>query len=165
MSTLLEKLRSKKRAWSEKRNTLNEENTNGSQSLVQKQDQHHTPATQPSDLWVRAEEKLRQNRELDKTLTESAKILESDYGLKLQPGATSHHKRLSDLLEERKWVIHLGNYSVGVGEQIANISKNVLALKDLITPAASLSSPASLACAGIIACFSVSPDLALSLYT
>ncbi|KAE8168021.1 hypothetical protein BDV40DRAFT_295143 [Aspergillus tamarii] len=155
MSTLLEKLRSKKRAWSEKRNTLNEENTNGSQSLVQKQDQYHTPATQPSDLWVRAEEKLRQNRELDKTLTESAKILESDYGLKLQPGATSHHKRLSDLLEERKWVIHLGNYSVGVGEQIANISKNVLALKDLITPAASLSPPASLACAGIIACFSM----------
>ncbi|KAE8143474.1 hypothetical protein BDV38DRAFT_277493 [Aspergillus pseudotamarii] len=155
MSALLEKLRYKKKAWSEKGNSLNEENKNRSQTLVSKQDDHRTPATQPNDLWVRAEQKLRQNRELDKILTNSATILESDYGVKLQPGATSHHKRLSDLLEERKWVIHLGNHSVGVGEQIANISKNVLALKDLITPAASLSPPASLACAGIIACFSM----------
>ncbi|KAE8422505.1 hypothetical protein BDV36DRAFT_291331 [Aspergillus pseudocaelatus] len=155
MFALFDKLQFKQRAWSEKRNSLNEESTSGSQSLVPKQDAHHTPATQPNDLWVRAEEKLRQNRELDKILTDSAKILESDYGLKLQPGATSHHKRLSDLLEERKWAIHLGNHSVGIREQIANIFKNVVALKDLITPAASLSPPASLACAGIIACFSM----------
>ncbi|KAE8364900.1 hypothetical protein BDV27DRAFT_171969 [Aspergillus caelatus] len=140
MFALFDKLQSKQRAWSEKRNSLNEESTNGSQSLVPKQDAHRTPATQPNDLWVRAEEKLRQNRELDKILTDSAKILESDYAI---------------YEKERKWVIHLGNHSVSVGEQIANISKNVVALKDLITPAASLSPPASLACAGIIACFSM----------
>ncbi|KAE8333333.1 hypothetical protein BDV39DRAFT_188408 [Aspergillus sergii] len=104
---------------------------------------------------MQAQERLEQNSDLAKILGESVKILESDYGLKLQPGDTSHHQRLRDLLEERKWVIHLGQHSVSVGEQISNISKNVLAIKDLVTSAASSSPPASIACAGIITCFSM----------
>ncbi|KJK66021.1 ANK ankyrin repeat protein [Aspergillus parasiticus SU-1] len=155
MSTLLRKLRSKKKGLSERGNSSNEECPSRSQSLAPKEDEHHRSTTPPNDLWSRAERKLKENSELDKVLTESAKILESDCGLKLRPGDTSHHERLRDLLEERKWVIKLGNRNVGIGDQITNISKNVLAIKDIVNPAASASPPASLACAGIIACFSM----------
>ncbi|KAK6835207.1 hypothetical protein RU639_002115 [Aspergillus parasiticus] len=154
MFAFWKKLPYRKKPRSEKGKTSNE-SSGRSQSLVPKQEKHPEPPAQPNDLWMQAQERLEQNSDLAKILGESVKILESDYGLKLQPGDTSYHQRLRDLLEERKWVIHLGQHSVGVGEQISNISKNVLAIKELVTSAASSSPPASIACAGIIACFSI----------
>ncbi|OGM47648.1 hypothetical protein ABOM_004315 [Aspergillus bombycis] len=155
MSSLWRKLRPKKKTRPESGSSLDKESKSRLQSPVSKQEEQHKRPAESKDLWIKAEKKLRQTPELDKVLTDSVKILEDDYGLSLKPGDTSHHKRLRELLEERKWVIHLGNHHVGVGEQITNISKNVVAIKDLVSPAASASPPASLACAGIIACFSM----------
>jgi hypothetical protein len=161
------KLRLRTKPQSEKNNLMKEEGTNPSNSLLSKQEGRHEPTPQPSDLWVKAEQTLRHNSELDKILTASAEILESNYGLKLQPRDTSHQEQLCDFLEAKaiqvemkKWVIHLGNHSITVRGQLTRVFKNVLAIKDIINAAASSSPPASLACAGITACFAVSPNLA-----
>ncbi|KAE8376954.1 hypothetical protein BDV26DRAFT_305203 [Aspergillus bertholletiae] len=149
------KFRRSKKTQSEKDNSLNEEGKKSSQSLVPKQGAPVAPILQPTDLWIRAEQQLRQNSELDKALTESHRILKSEYGLTLQPGDTSHHKRLLGMLEERKWSIQLGDHKFSVKEQLIKVSKNVLAIKDILTPAASASPPAALACAGLTACFTI----------
>jgi hypothetical protein len=167
---ILEKLRLEKKPRSEEGNLLKREGTNPSNSLLSKQEEHHEPSPQPNDLWVRAEQTLRHNTELDKILTASMEILESSYGLKLQLGDRSHHKQLCDFLEdkaiqveEKKWVIHLENHNITVRDQLVKVFKNVLAIKDIVNTAASASPPASLACAGITACFAVSPNLAYTL--
>ncbi|KAL6228936.1 hypothetical protein BDW75DRAFT_235566 [Aspergillus navahoensis] len=156
------KLRLRKKPQSEKKDFLKGEGTSPSNGLLSKQEARHEPTPQPSDLWVRAEQTLRHNSEVDKILTASAEILESNYGLKLQPRDTSHHKQLCDFLEakaiqveEKKWVIHLGNHSITVRDQLTKVFKNVLAIKDIISTAASSSPPASLAFAGITACFAM----------
>jgi hypothetical protein len=161
------KLRLRKKPQPEKKDVLKGEGTSPSNSLLSKQEARRESTPQPSDLWVKAEQTLRHNSEVDKILTASAEILESNYGLKLQPRDTSHHEQLCDFLEakaiqveEKKWVIHLGNHSITVRDQLTKVFKNVLAIKDIISTAASSSPPASLACAGITACFAVSPNLA-----
>jgi hypothetical protein len=168
---LWEKLRLRKKPQSEKNNFLKGEDKIRSNRLLSKQEEHREPTHQPSDLWVRAEQTLRHNSELDKILTASAEILETNYGLTVHPGDTSHHEQLCDFLEakaiqveEKKWVIHLGNHSITVRDQLTTVFKNVLAIKDIINTAASASPPASLACAGITACFAVSPNLAFWYY-
>jgi hypothetical protein len=156
------KLRLRKKPQAEKKDFLKGEGTSPSKGLLSKQEARREPTPQPSDLWVRAEQTLRHNSEVDKILTASAEILESNYGLKLQPRDTSHHEQLCDFLEakaiqveEKKWVIHLGNHSITVRDQLTKVFKNVLAIKDIISTAASSSPPASLACAGITACFAM----------
>jgi hypothetical protein len=167
---LLEKLRPKKKPRSEEGNLLKGKGTSQSNSLLSKEEEHHEPSPQPNDLWVRAEQKLRHNTQLDKILTVSMEILESSYGLKLQLGDRSHHKQLCDFLEdkaiqveEKKWVIHLENHNITVRDQLVKVFKNVLVIKDTVNTAVSASLPASLACAGITACFAVSPNLAYTL--
>ncbi|KAA8645102.1 uncharacterized protein ATNIH1004_009317 [Aspergillus tanneri] len=159
---LWKKLRLEKKPQSEKGNFLKGEVTSPSNSLLSKQEERREPTPQPNDLWVRAEQILRQSSELDKILKASAEILEYYYSLKLQPGDTSYHKRLCDFLEakaiqveEKKWAIHLGNHSITVRDQLTKVFRNVLAIKDIVNTAASASPPASLACAGITACFAM----------
>ncbi|KAB8231640.1 uncharacterized protein BDW43DRAFT_320666 [Aspergillus alliaceus] len=142
------KLRLEKKPQPEKDNSLKEEGTNPSNSLVSKQEERLEPTPRPNDFW------------LDKILTASVKILESHYSLKLLPGDTRHHKRLCDFLEakaiqieEKKWVIHIGNRSMTVRDQLTKVFKNILAIKDIVNTAASASPLALLACASITACF------------
>ncbi|KAI2994347.1 hypothetical protein CBS147346_10545 [Aspergillus niger] len=93
-------------------------------------------------------------------MTASIEILQSDYDLKFQPVDSSLHERLSDflktranLVEEKKWMIHLGTHTIIVRDQLTKAFQNILAVKDIVTTAANASLPASLACAGIMACF------------
>ncbi|OJJ70220.1 hypothetical protein ASPBRDRAFT_105584, partial [Aspergillus brasiliensis CBS 101740] len=93
-------------------------------------------------------------------MTSSVEILQSNYNLMFDPGCQNHHKQLSEFLntkatqvEEKKWVVNLGTHAIVVRDQLTKVFQNLLAIKDIVTTAANASLPASIACAGIMACF------------
>ncbi|GKZ35264.1 hypothetical protein AbraIFM66950_005858 [Aspergillus brasiliensis] len=147
-------------AWS---NSPRREGTGMSKSLAPEQEDLDKLGFLSDDLWVQAEQKLRQDSEMDKIMTSSVEILQSSYNLVFHPGCQDHHKRLSEFLntkanqvEEKKWVINLGTHAIVVRDQLTKVFQNLLAIKDIVTTAANASLPASIACAGIMACFTVS---------
>lgn len=170
MSDLLSKAKSslfRRRRHEKKRSTHgtspSKEGFEASKSLAPKRQNLERPASASDDLWVQAERKLRQNSELDKIMTASVEILRSEYNLRFQPGDSCLHERLSEFLEtkatqveEKKWVINLGTHAIIVRDQLTKVFQNLLAVKDIVTTAANASLAASLACAGIMACFTVS---------
>ncbi|GAQ44901.1 hypothetical protein AtubIFM55763_005606 [Aspergillus tubingensis] len=167
MSDLLSKAKSslfRRRRHEKKRSTHgtspSKEGFEASKSLAPKRQNLERPASASDDLWVQAERKLRQNSELDKIMTASVEILRSEYNLRFQPGDSCLHERLSEFLEtkatqveEKKWVINLGTHAIIVRDQLTKVFQNLLAVKDIVTTAANASLAASLACAGIMACF------------
>ncbi|KAE8150275.1 hypothetical protein BDV25DRAFT_154691 [Aspergillus avenaceus] len=114
-----------------------------------------TSTLMPEDLWVKAEERLRNDRDLQKILEESVRILETNFALRAQTGDTASRQGLCDFLdtkfselEEKKWVIQLGSHSFKVKEQLNKTFRNVMLFKDIINTAATASPPAAIACAG-----------------
>ncbi|PWY64728.1 hypothetical protein BO94DRAFT_629342 [Aspergillus sclerotioniger CBS 115572] len=108
------------------------------------------------DLWAKAEGRLKEDEKMRKILAASQTILETDFGLDIQPGSTIGLEGLCEFLdakthhlEERKWVIQLGGHSLQVRDQLTRVFRNVLTFKDIISTAASLSPPAAIACAGL----------------
>ncbi|KAJ5088786.1 hypothetical protein N7456_012402 [Penicillium angulare] len=158
MPNPFKKLRARKKIHAEKDSLLSEDPTPSTHSLAVQV--HIEPP--PDDIWARAEQELTRNGDLNKVFTESLRILEENYNLNLQPGGPGRHKALCEFLEDRacqveekKWTIHLGTHEVVVRDQLTVVFKRLLAIKDIVTAAASVSLPASLACAGIMACFTV----------
>ncbi|PYH75959.1 hypothetical protein BO82DRAFT_297472, partial [Aspergillus uvarum CBS 121591] len=105
---------------------------------------------------------MKQNRELAEVLSDSMDILESQYRLDLQRGDPSYHEQLCKLLnaktaeaETKKWEVHLGDHSVVVRDQLNKVLKNILVVKEVVSTAASASPPASIACAGVMVCFTM----------
>lgn len=171
-SSWLRRRRHEKRTPSTRSSAPNRVINSISEGLVSRQEYLHRPAPPSDDLWIQAEQKMRHNSELDTIMTASIEILQSDYDLKFQPVDSSLHERLSDflktranLVEEKKWMIHLGTHTIIVRDQLTKAFQNILAVKDIVTTAANASLPASLACAGIMACFTVSTGLVLFLAT
>ncbi|KAL3254416.1 hypothetical protein ABHI18_008950 [Aspergillus niger] len=159
-SSWLRRRRHEKKTPSTRSSAPNRESNSIPEGLMSRQENLDRPAPPYDDLWIQAEQKLRHISELDTIMTASIEILQSDYNLNFQPGDSSLHERLSDflktkanLVEERKWMIHLGTHTIIVRDQLTKVFQNILAVKDIVTTAASASLPASLACAGIMACF------------
>lgn len=161
--------RQKEKTSSENKTRPKKEDTTSPEESECKPEKHPQSTSQPSDLWILAEQKMKQNRELAEVLSESMDILKSQYRLDLQHGDPSYHEQLCKLLnaktaeaETKKWEVHLGDHSVPVRDQLNKVFKNILAVKEVVSTAASASPPASIACAGVMVCFGVSPDLMLS---
>ncbi|CAG7918233.1 unnamed protein product [Penicillium olsonii] len=57
-----------------------------------------------------------------------------------------------DELNQKEWVIRIDDRYFKVREQLTRVIRNVVAMKDLVTTAASSSPPAALACAGVTVC-------------
>ncbi|KAJ5502883.1 hypothetical protein N7463_005757 [Penicillium fimorum] len=114
---------------------------------------------EPSDLWDRAEKALREssNGETRKIMETYLSILESELGFAIA-GMTSsdRQKQLSDFtvnriqaLEEKKWTVRLGEDNVSIESIFTGIANNVLAVKDIVSTAASADPHVALACAGV----------------
>ncbi|OQE42284.1 hypothetical protein PENCOP_c004G05716 [Penicillium coprophilum] len=114
---------------------------------------------QPSDLWDRAEKALREssNDETRKVMETYLSILESELGFAMAGMASSdRQKQLFDFtirriqtLDDNKWTIRLRENQISVESFFTGIVNNVLAVKDIVSTAASADPHISLACAGV----------------
>lgn len=66
-------------------------------------------------------------------------------------------------LEEKKWMIKLGEHSIEVQELLKRTFQNILKLKEVVNTAASASAPAAMACAGVIFSLQVRSNLSIIL--
>ena len=120
-----------------------------------------------TDLWQRAEQKLKEDKSKAKIYQAYVEILESQYSLELKAGAANYDAQVSELLnariqelEEKNLKIPLGpDRSIGVRDLFTSVSKKVLLIKGLVNDAASFSPPAALACGGAMAVLSVGSRL------
>ncbi|KAJ5778645.1 hypothetical protein N7520_001891 [Penicillium odoratum] len=117
-----------------------------------------TPDTKPeltadsTNLWAQAEQILRADPKTREILDEATRILEG-FGLKIG----SEHQQLCSFLddrvtkiEEKKRMIHYRE--VSGQDLLTTIFQNVLKVKDIVNTAASASTPAAIACAGVTVC-------------
>ncbi|RAH41751.1 uncharacterized protein BO95DRAFT_517666, partial [Aspergillus brunneoviolaceus CBS 621.78] len=154
--------RQKEKTPSENKTRPKKEDTTSPEESECKPEKHPRSTSPPSDLWILAEQKMKQNPDLAEVLSESMDILESQYRLDLEHGDPSYHEQLCKLLnaktaeaETKKWEVHPGDYSVPVRDQLNKVFKNILAFKEVVSTAASASPPASIACAGVMVCFTM----------
>ncbi|PYI16076.1 hypothetical protein BO99DRAFT_341110, partial [Aspergillus violaceofuscus CBS 115571] len=164
---LFKKLRRpKEKTLSENEIIPKEEHTTSPEKLECRPEELPHSTSQPNDLWTLAEQKLKQNPELAEVLSESISILGFENSHDVQHGDPSYHKQLCNFLnakaaeveaetEAKKWVVRLGDHSIVVRDQLNKVFKNILAVKEVVSTAASASPPASIACAGVMVCFTM----------
>ena len=114
-----------------------------------------TSIPQPKGLWDRAERELRRDPAKRKIHDAYLRILEENYGSKLGTNV-EREAQLRLLLDskcreiqEKKLRIRLGSErSVELRNLLVDVSKKILAVRDLVVGAASASPPAAIALAG-----------------
>ena len=130
----------------------------------------HTSDAAPMDgtnIWMKAEERLKQDKKKREILDAYQKILKAEFGAKFNPSdSTGRQKQLCQLLEtkvqdlkEHKLAVRLGGHTLDVEKQLNSVFKSILIAKDLINTAAYASPPAAMACAGVAVILTVSPTL------
>ncbi|PYH47114.1 uncharacterized protein BP01DRAFT_411169 [Aspergillus saccharolyticus JOP 1030-1] len=117
------------------------------------------PSKQTISGSMRSED-LNQNPQTSKVLAYSKLILESEYGLQLRLGQPDYHKQSCNFLEvqtveveQNRWICHLWDHDIAVRDQLSKVVRSILVVKEVVSTAARASLPASIACAGIMACF------------
>lgn len=128
------------------------------------------PPQEPKDLWLMAEQRLKKDENLSKILEAANEILKADFQFQVSSNTSTVCDQLSNFfdtqtreLEEKKWVIKLGEHSIGVQEQLKRTFQNILKLKEVINTATSASPPAAIACAGVMISLQVRSNLLIIL--
>jgi hypothetical protein len=116
------------------------------------------------DLWLIAEQRLKKNEETSKILAAATEILETDFGFRVPSNASVARDQICSFLdaqarelEEKKWVVTLGEHGIDMENQLTRAFRNMLILKDVINTAAAASPPAAVACAGVMVSLLVRP--------
>ncbi|KAJ5756958.1 uncharacterized protein N7511_007140 [Penicillium nucicola] len=120
--------------------------------------QPDTSENVPTDFWDRAEQTLRDSSDSQtrKVMETYLAILESELGATIAVVASDRQKQLSEFtrnrindLDDKKWKIQFRKNHVSVESIFAGIVKNILAVKEIVSTAASADPHAALACAGV----------------
>ncbi|KAJ5109841.1 hypothetical protein N7532_002486 [Penicillium argentinense] len=105
------------------------------------------------DLWARAEQDLKKDKNLNDILEEAVKILERS-GLQVDGSKADGHKQfgtflsgMEDQLEEKKWILSERDQSIQ--KKATRVFRNVLQFKELVNSATSGSPPVAIACAAV----------------
>lgn len=124
-----------------------------------------TSQNEPSDLWDRAEKALREssNSQTRKIMETYLSILEAELGSSIVGISSSdRRKQLSrftvrriQFLDEKKWTVRIRENHVSVESIFTGIANNILAVKDIVSTAASADPHVALACAGVTVILSV----------
>ncbi|KAL4939041.1 hypothetical protein BDV06DRAFT_225432 [Aspergillus oleicola] len=124
------------------------------------QDQAHEPPQETHDLWLQAHAKLKKDEKNSEILAAAGQILEKDFNLRIQSDRSAARNQLCTFLdakvgelEEKKWVVKLGDHSIRVQEQLTRTCRNVLSVREVVSTVAATSPPAAIACAGVMVSF------------
>lgn len=130
------------------------------QHLLEKAPQESPPENH--DLWLMAEQRLKEDTNLERILAAATEILEAEFNFRASTTASTTCVQLCRFLdiqthelEEKKWVVKLGQHSIKVEDQLTRTFRNMLMMKDVINTATAASPPAALACAGVMICLKV----------
>lgn len=137
--------------------------SNAVQSTLVEPSAQHEAESQPHDLWDRAYESLREEKESRKIIDAYEKILLSelkdDHSFPVVTEGTGLSKRGRDMsalvqkkvkaMEDARWKFQLGDLTVEMKTQVDRIVKAILFAKDLVSPAVSAEPHAALAWAGV----------------
>ncbi|KAL2839007.1 hypothetical protein BJX68DRAFT_258999 [Aspergillus pseudodeflectus] len=109
------------------------------------------------DPWLQAQQLIKKDKALNKIWEKSIHILKSRLGLKYEEDGSA--TRVNDFrtfldaiaqrLDNKKWSVLDDIGRSNTREKLTKVCRNIILVKDVISPAAATSPPAAIACAGI----------------